>query len=54
MSMVHELRECCELFIQLMKRLHDEGKITKEIYEEHMKLKVGFLNETTKKISERK
>ena len=42
--MEQELYDCCILAIQLLKKLFEDGKITKEEYEKHIKLKVEFIN----------
>jgi len=43
---MNELRECCIIVLNLLKKLLDEGKITIDEYKRQSMLKIKFLNDT--------
>jgi hypothetical protein len=43
MNMREILKECCRIFIEKLTELLDQGKITKDEFEEHTKIKREFL-----------
>jgi hypothetical protein len=46
--MADMLYECCEITVQLLRRLLEEKKITEEEYNRHVKLKLEYMESLDK------